>query len=97
MKSIALLLSDGCSNCGGDPEGVATALKTKADVIAIAFGADADLPRLERLATTPAHALRCANGGELRRFFATVGATMSRSLQGGGDAAALLGNGVLRG
>lgn len=99
MRPVVLLLTDGQHNRGADPLSVATPLKKKADILAVAFGADADLARLSALATSPQHALRCASGADLRKFFATVGRTMSQAARGGGQSVAALlgGNSVLRG
>lgn len=97
-RSVVMLLTDGHPNCGGSPEDVATELKSKADLICLAFGPHADLALLQRLANTPAHAFRATTGADLRRFFAQVGRTMSQAARTGQNAAALLGgSGVLRG
>ncbi len=98
-RPVVVLLTDGQHNRGPAPENIAGTIKGKADLLAVAFGADADLAMLERLATSPQHALRCGNGAELRKFFQMVGRTMSQAARTGGQSvAALLGKGgVLRG
>ncbi len=99
-RPVVVLLTDGQHNTGPSPETVAATLKTKADLLAVAFGADADLAMLERLATSPQHALRCVSAAELRKFFQAVGRTMSQAARTGSgqSVAALLGQGgVLRG
>ena len=98
QRPIVVLMSDGWNRLGPDPEVIATKLKAKADLICVGFGDNADLALLGRLANTPAHAFRCTDGAELRRFFIAVGSTMSQARPGQSVAAALLGGtkGVVR-
>ncbi|MCL4808609.1 MAG: hypothetical protein KJ062_12610, partial [Thermoanaerobaculia bacterium] len=66
-------------------------LKAVADVVTVAFGSDADETFLREIASSPAHAYRCRDGRELRKFFAAVGATLTRSVAAGVPAAGPLG------
>lgn len=84
LRPVILLFTDGGHNHGEAPEAVATELKQEADLVCIAFGPDADTELLSRIASSPQHVYRCANGGELRQFLASVGATLSQSLATGG-------------
>lgn len=86
-RPVVLLFSDGRPNCGGDARAVATKLKAVADVVTAAFGSDADEAFLREIASSPSHAYRCLDGRELRRFFAAVGSTLSRSIAAGVPAA----------
>ncbi len=99
-RPVVVLMTDGEHNHGTEePEGVATTLKAKADLVCVAFGgAQAKLDRLQGLATTPTSAVRCTNGSDLRQFFAKVGRTMSVAIRTGQNTATLLGEGgVIRG
>lgn len=78
LRPVVVVFSDG--NSGG-PEAVADKIKAIADVVTVAFGADANEPLLQKLASSPQHFYRCRNGAELRAFFAAVGATLTASLQ----------------
>lgn len=89
IRPVALLFSDGRPS--SDPRAAAADLRTVADVVTVAFGSDADEALLRELATSPEHAYRCADGRELRRFFASVGATLSMSLASGARATGALG------
>lgn len=99
LRPIVVLMTDGLHSVNGaDPEAAASELKKRADLVCGAFGADADFARLERLANTPDHAVRCTDGAALRKFFAAIGTTMSAAARTGQNAAALLGQSkVLRG
>jgi len=90
-RPVVLLFSDGRPNCGGDARSVAASLKAVADVVTVAFGSDADEAFLREIASSPAHAYRCRDGRELRKFFAAVGATLTRSIAAGVPAAGPLG------
>lgn len=97
-RPIVLVMTDGQHNVGAPPQQAATALKQIADVIAVAFGADADLKTLESVANSPKHVVTCTDGASLRRWFATVASTMSVASRTGQNAAALLSaGGVVRG
>ncbi len=87
LKTVVIIFTDGDHNTGPSPEQVAEQLKKKADIVAIAFGSDADEGLLKRLASTPQHFYRCKSGGkELRAFFAAVGATMTATRTRGQNA-----------
>jgi uncharacterized protein YegL len=90
-RPVVLLFSDGRPNCGGDARTVAASLRSVADVVTVAFGSDADEAFLREIASSPAHAYRCRDGRELRKFFAAVGATLTRSIAAGVPAAGPLG------
>lgn len=97
QRPIVLLMTDGQHNVGEGPEAVAAELKTRADLVCVGFG-DADMALLERLANTPAHAVRADSATDLRRYFVTVATTMAAAGRTGQTAAALLGQSqVLRG
>lgn len=80
MRPVALLFSDGCHNTGKPPHEAAVQLKAVADVVAVAFGSDADENLLRSIASTPQHFYRVKDGRELRHFMATVGATLTATL-----------------
>jgi uncharacterized protein YegL len=80
LRPVVLIFTDGCHNTGPGPKDVADRLKTKADLVTVAFGSDADEALLRSLASTPQHFYRCANGRELRHFLAAVGATMTATM-----------------
>ena len=56
-------------------------------MVTVAFGSDADEAFLREIASSPAHAYRCRDGRELRKFFAAVGATLTHSIAAGVPAA----------
>lgn len=92
LRPVTLLFSDGCHNVSGaSPEAAADRIKTRADLVTVAFGSDADEKLLRRVASTPQHFYRCTSGRELRAFLATVGQTMSRTLARGQNATQALG------
>jgi uncharacterized protein YegL len=86
LKPVVILFSDGEHNSGNDPIVESNVLKQLADVITVAFGADADMDLLRVIANTPEHCYRCNEGRELRAFLAAVGETLSGSLQQGVNA-----------
>lgn len=90
LRPVTLLFSDGMHNTGPDPDSIADLLKERSDLVTVAFGDDADEDLLRKLATSPQHFYRCRNGRELRQFMATVGATLSQSIQSGGNATDML-------
>lgn len=97
-RPIVILMTDGRDTTAQGPEAIAKTLKAKADIVCVAFGATADLGLLQRLANSPQHAVKAATGTDLRKFFQTVGRTMSQAARTGQNAAALLGSGgVVRG
>lgn len=89
-RSVVVLLSDGEHNSGHPPYRMAEALKQIADLVCIAYGDDADLKLLRRLATSPKHCVQCSAGEELRHFFVQVGVTLTRTLAGRSDATVAL-------
>lgn len=97
-QPVVILFTDGVHMTGDPlPETVAPQVKAKALVLCIAHGSDADLPLLERLATTPQHAMRISSGADLRKHFLKIARSMSISSQSGQNLnATLLQNGVLR-
>lgn len=90
LRPVALLFSDGQPNVGGDPRIAADDLKKVADVVTVAFGADADEQMLRALATSPQHFYRCRNGHELRAFLASVGKTLTATMSQGKNATVAL-------
>jgi len=62
-----------------------------ADLVTVAFGAEADERLLRDLATSSQHFYRCRKGRELRTFLAAVGATLSGTLTQGVNATQALG------
>jgi uncharacterized protein YegL len=80
LRPVAILLSDGVHNKGADPIPAATNLKQIADVVCVAFGADADETMLRNIATSDQHFVRCTSGRELRAFLAQVGLTLTRTM-----------------
>ena len=86
LRPVIVAFSDG-QTCGKDETRlIATKLKNSADLVTVAFGADADEAFLREIATSPQHFYRCSDGKSLRAFFAAVGATMCVSLQRGQNA-----------
>jgi uncharacterized protein YegL len=83
LRPVVILFTDGQHNAGPAPDTVATKLKSKADLVTVAFGSDAAEADLKLLATSSQHFYRCSNGAELRKFLAAVGATISASLAAG--------------
>jgi uncharacterized protein YegL len=86
LRPVTVVFSDGQHNTGPGPKDVADRLKQKADVVAVAFGGDADEALLRSIASSPQHFYRCANGRELRKFLAAVGATMTATMAVGTNA-----------
>jgi len=86
LRPVVILFSDGCHNEGPEPYAVANELKDRADLVACAFGNDADEELLRSLASTPQHFYRCSTGRELRAFLASVGATMTTTMAAGMNA-----------
>ena len=68
------------------PRAIGARLKKLADLVTVAFGADADEKLLRGLATSTQHFYRCRKGRELRTFLAAVGTTMTGSLKRGDNA-----------
>jgi uncharacterized protein YegL len=92
LRPVCLLFSDGCHNTGPEPAEVAARVKEGADLVTVAFGEDADEGLLRSLATSKSHFYRCADGRDLRRFMAAVGATMIQTRAQGMNATQALSN-----
>ncbi len=91
LRPVVVLFSDGCHNTGPGPKSAAASLRKSADVVAVAYGDDADVELLRGLATSPQHFYKCKDGSDLRQFFAAVGSTMTASLAAGVNATEALG------
>jgi Mg-chelatase subunit ChlD len=91
VKPLVVLMSDGIHNCGPSPVPVADDLKGMADVLAVAFGDDADAQMLQAIAT-PQLSVRCRTGADLRCYFAEIGRTLTVTRAAGISAAAALAN-----
>jgi uncharacterized protein YegL len=76
VRPVILLFTDGGHNTGADPRPIAARLRSFADLVTVAFGADADEALLTELATTPSHFYRCTNGSQLRAFLVAVATTV---------------------
>ena len=83
LRPVVILFSDGCHNSGAHPRDAANGVKAKADLVTVAFGADADEALLRQLATSPQHFYRCTNGRNLRMFLAAVGKTLTGTMAKG--------------
>lgn len=92
---VVVLFSDGGHNHSSNPEIAASRLKAEATLVCAGLGASADMGLLSKLATSPAHAVACPTGADLRRFFAQVGATVSQAALTGQAAVSLLGTSLL--
>lgn len=92
LKPVVVLFTDGEHNTGEAPPTEAAQLKQTADLVTVAFGADADLDLLREIANTPEHCYRCGDGRDLRAFLAAVGETLTSSMQIGQDATQPLGH-----
>lgn len=86
LKPVVIVFTDGCHNDGPDPHDAANRLKSRADLVTVAFGSDADESLLRSLATSPQHFYRCSTGRELRSFLAAVGQTMTATMAAGTNA-----------
>lgn len=86
LRPVVITFTDGCHNEGPDPQNAADRLKRIADLVTVAFGADADETLMRSLASTPQHFYRCTTGRELRKFLAAVGATMTATMAAGTNA-----------
>lgn len=89
--NIALLVSDGDSTTGPDPQDAAAQAKAQGiTIVTVAIGAGAHQHVLQGLATTPMHAYAVYDGTALQQLLQRFGWTLSQaSLQGGGIGAAL--------
>lgn len=86
LRPVVFAFTDGCHNEGPPPYEVAKQLKSKADLVTVAFGADADEELLRNLATSTQHFYRCTNGRTLRAFLAAAGATLCETMRAGTNA-----------
>ena len=77
LRPHVLFLSDGHASVS---RRAIKRLQKLTDITAIAYGADADRVTLARISTTGEVHTIGTNGGELRRFFAEVGQTMTAAL-----------------
>lgn len=80
LKTVVLLLSDGCHDRDGSPLDAGNTLKKDADLVTVAFGNDADEDVLRSLASSPQHFYRIKDGAELRQFMARAGDTLTISM-----------------
>ncbi len=76
IKPLVVVMSDGMHNRGSGPIPAANRLKELADVLAVAFGDDADEEMLQAIATEQL-SVRCRTGAELRGYFAEIGRTLT--------------------
>ncbi|MCD4656247.1 MAG: VWA domain-containing protein [Planctomycetes bacterium] len=83
LRPVVICFSDGCHNVGNLPYGVADKIKQQADLVTVAYGSNADVKLLKKLASTSQHYYKCSNGKELRQFLAAVGETMSATMASG--------------
>jgi uncharacterized protein YegL len=97
LRPVGVLLSDGGHNATSSLSAAAMAFKSTADLVAVAYGSDANLAELRVTATSPDHAVQVASAQDLKRFFMTVAASVSRAALNGQPAISLLGNALLRG
>ncbi len=86
LRPVVVLFSDGCHNTGPKPGPAAEALRKHTDIVTVAYGSDADIALLLKLATSSQHHYQCKDGSDLCQFFAAVGTTMMASLASGVDA-----------
>ncbi len=91
LRPVVVLLSDGCHNGLAPPYAVAERIKLIADIVTVAFGADADDATLQAISSSAQHAYKCNDGGALRGFFSEVGTTLSSSLRMGMNSTRMLG------
>lgn len=91
VKPLAVVMSDGMHNCGPSPIPVADRLKQLADVLAVAFGNDADEEMLRAIATEQL-SVRCRTGADLRCYFAEIGRTLTVTRAAGINVTAALVN-----
>lgn len=80
LRPVCILFTDGQHNGDEDPEPIAASVRSQADLVCVAFGDDADMGLLQRLATSPQHAYRCRDGADLRAFLAAVGQTLTQTM-----------------
>jgi len=89
IKPLTVVMSDGGHNHGPGPAPAAKKLKEIADVLAVAFGDDADQAMLEAIATEQL-SVRCRTGADLRCYFAQMGRTLTVTRTAGTSATAAL-------
>ena len=79
LRPVILFLSDGQSSVDDD---LLRTVAEEVQIIAIAYGRDADQRTLGRIASDGTVQVVGTDGDELRKFLAAVGQTMSETLQG---------------
>lgn len=77
LRPQVLFLSDGQSQAS---DKIMRELQDLADVTSIAYGSDADVSMLSRISSDGQVHIIGTNGGELRKFLAEVGQTLSQAL-----------------
>lgn len=78
LRPVVLFLSDGQAGVDDD---LISDLQEEAEVIAIAYGADADQSTLSHIASSGDVEVIGTDGGALRTFLAEVGKTLSQTIQ----------------
>lgn len=86
LHPTVFLMSDGAHNGWFSPDPAAARVKAKADLVTVAFGADAEERDLRRWATSPQHFYRVADGRELRRFLGAAATTLTGTMAAGHNA-----------
>ena len=77
-RPVMILMSDGHSHAS---EAIIKQAQEEADIICIAFGMDADTGMLEKIASDGQAHRVSTNGGDLHKFLAKVGQTLSDTFQ----------------
>lgn len=78
FRPVLIFMSDGHSNAS---DVLIKKVQEEADIVCIAFGADANTAMLEKIATDGKAHRVSAGAGELQKFLASVGKTLSESFQ----------------
>lgn len=92
LRPVCFFLSDGHSSVNDD---LLVELKEICDVVSVAYGSDADVFTLQKIATSNEHFFRIeSNKGQFRRFLAAVTKTLESSLERGEDATYQIANNV---
>ena len=77
-RPVMILMSDGYSDAS---DAIIQQAQEEADIICIAFGMDADTKILEKIASDGQAHRVSTDGGELQKFLAKVGQTLSETFQ----------------
>ena len=77
-RPVMILMSDGHSHAS---DAIIQKAKEEADIICIAFGMDANTAMLEKIASDGKAHRVSTNGGDLQKFLAKVGQTLSDTFQ----------------